>query len=82
MNFRRVVMWFLVSTLLLMAISIIDLPLLAQGCSMCKTVAAAQSEQAGKALNRAILLLLIPPVAMMASILIWAFKFRNTSADL
>jgi hypothetical protein len=56
------------------------LPLItfAQGCPMCKSAAAAQSEQAAKSLNRAILLLLVPPVTIMSSILFFAFRYRDT----
>ncbi len=50
---------------------------LAQGCALCKTAATAQSERATKSLNRAILLLLTPPVAIMSSILLFAFRCRN-----
>lgn len=49
----------------------------AQGCAMCKTAATAQSERATKSLNRAIILLLTPPVAIMSSILLFAFRCRN-----
>ena len=51
--------------------------LLAQGCAMCKTVAAAQSRQAAASWNLGILWLLIPPVAIMSSLLLFAFRFRN-----
>jgi membrane protease YdiL (CAAX protease family) len=50
-------------------------------CSMCNAVASAQSAGAAHALNRAILILLIPPVVMMSAILIWAFRYRNSSAQ-
>ena len=40
---------------------------LAQGCAMCKSAAAAQSEAAAKSLNWGILLLLVPPVTIMSS---------------
>ena len=48
-------------------------------CSMCNAVASAQSAGAAHALNRAILVLLIPPVVIMSTILIWAFKYRDSS---
>jgi len=51
--------------------------LLAQGCAMCKTVAAAQSKEAAASLNWGIFLLLIPPVAIMSSLLLFAFRCRN-----
>ena len=51
--------------------------LLAQGCAMCKTVAAAQSKEAAASLNWGILLLLVPPVTIMSSLLVFAFRCRN-----
>jgi hypothetical protein len=57
-------------------------PILAQGCSMCNTVASAQSENAGRALNEAILFLLIPPVTIMSAILVLAFRYRNSPANM
>ena len=46
-------------------------------CAMCYNSAAAQDSEAIKALNLGILVLLIPPVAIMASILLLAFRYRN-----
>jgi len=54
----------------------------AQGCSMCNTVATAQSGNAVRALNHAILFLLIPPVTIMSAILVLAFRYRNSPADM
>ena len=51
--------------------------LLAQGCALCKTVAAAQSKEAATSLNWGILLLLVPPVTIMSSLLLFAFRCRN-----
>jgi hypothetical protein len=51
--------------------------LVAQGCAMCKTVAAAQSKEAAASLNWGILLLLVPPVTIMSSLLLFAFRCRN-----
>jgi hypothetical protein len=53
--------------------------LLAQGCAMCKTVAAAQSKEAAASLNWGIVLLLVPPVTIMTSLLLFAFRCRNAS---
>jgi hypothetical protein len=53
-----------------------------QGCSMCNTVATAQSGNAARALNHAILFLLIPPVTIMSAILVLAFRYRNSPADM
>ncbi len=47
-------------------------------CAMCYSTAAAQDSEAIKALNLGILVLLIPPVAIMGSILLLAFRYRNS----
>jgi hypothetical protein len=65
-----------VSAVFLMA----PIPLFAQ-CSMCNAVASAQSDGAATAFNHAILVLLIPPVVIMSAILIWAFKYRDSSTQ-
>jgi hypothetical protein len=60
------------------AFALVKVPeLLAQGCAMCKTVAAAQSKEAATSLNWGILLLLVPPVTIMSSLLLFAFRCRN-----
>ena len=46
-------------------------------CAMCYNSAAAQDSEAIKALNLGILVLLIPPVAIMGSILLLAVRYRN-----
>ena len=56
--------------------------LLAQGCAMCKTVAAAQSKDATASLNWGILLLLVPPVTIMSSLLLFAFRCRMLPSPL
>ena len=69
--------WFILAAVAL-ASALLNAPeLLAQGCAMCKTVAAAQSKEAATSLNWGILLLLVPPVTIMSSILLFAFRCRN-----
>jgi hypothetical protein len=51
--------------------------LLAQGCSMCYTEAAAQGPRAARQLNLAILTLLVPSVLMFAGVLVAAFRRRE-----
>jgi len=69
--------WFILAAVAL-ATALVNAPeLLAQGCAMCKTVAAAQSKEAAASLNWGILLLLVPPVAIMSSLLLFAFRCRN-----
>jgi hypothetical protein len=40
-------------------------PALAQGCAMCYATAAAASKQGQKAINKAVFVLLVPPVGFM-----------------
>jgi len=61
-----------------LAFALVKAPeLLAQGCAMCKTVAAGQSKEAMASLNWGILLLLVPPVTIMSGLLLFAFRCRN-----
>jgi len=53
----------------------------AQACSMCQSTAAAQSELGIQALNRAIIFLLAPPVGIMSTILIYAFRRSASQKD-
>ncbi len=53
----------------------------AQGCAMCKTAAEAQPEPAITALGRAILFLLIPPVTIMGTILVYTFRKESSNRD-
>ena len=69
--------WFILAAVAL-ASALVNAPeLLAQGCAMCKTAAAAQSKDAIASLNWGILLLLVPPVTIMSSLLLFAFRCRN-----
>jgi len=69
--------WCIPTTVALASALVNARDLLAQGCAMCKTVAAAQSKEAATSLNWGILLLLVPPVAIMSSLLLFAFRCRN-----
>jgi hypothetical protein len=69
--------WFILVAVALASALVSAPELLAQGCAMCKTVAAAQSKEAATSLNWGILLLLVPPVTIMSSILLFAFRCRN-----
>ena len=53
----------------------------AQGCAMCKTAAEAQPQPGITALGRAILFLLIPPVAIMGTILVYTFRKESSNRD-
>ena len=78
MRYRRSHCW----TLKTFALLVLDRVALFAQCSMCNAVASAQSTTAAHSLNRAILVLLIPPVVIMGTILIWAFKYRDTSVQI
>jgi len=69
--------WWLPASVTLASVLANAPELLAQGCAMCKTVAAAQSKEAAASLNWGILLLLVPPVTIMSSLLLFAFRCRN-----
>ena len=53
------------------------LPAAAQ-CVMCWTTASAQRAEGIRALNFGILVLLIPPLAILSGLLLYAFRYRNT----
>ena len=51
----------------------------AQGCVMCRSTAAAANEDGQKALDLAILVLLLPTVSIFLAVFYWAFRRRNRS---
>ncbi|MGH9580890.1 MAG: hypothetical protein ACRD2R_07850 [Terriglobales bacterium] len=52
-----------------------------QGCSMCATSAEATDQQGRRALSRGVMVLLIPPVGIMALLVGAAFRYRNHPDD-
>jgi hypothetical protein len=50
-------------------------PAFGQGCAMCYSSAAAASKDSQKSLNRAILVLLIPPLGFMTAGVGWAYRY-------
>jgi len=48
-------------------------------CQMCRTAAAAQQEKAAKALNAGIVVLGLPPVAILLGLGGLAYRYRNQS---
>jgi hypothetical protein len=61
MNFRSRVRWTLLAFVLAFGIT----PAFAQGCAMCNANAKATPKEGQRALNRAIFVMLAPPVAIM-----------------
>ncbi|MDA2913984.1 hypothetical protein MYX77_08520 [Acidobacteriia bacterium AH_259_A11_L15] len=49
----------------------------AQGCSMCWNTAAAGGEQAARALDLGILVLLVPAISIFVGILVFAVRYRK-----
>jgi hypothetical protein len=52
------------SAAILLAIALWSVPALAQGCAMCRANAKATPKEGQRAIDRAILLMIVPPVGM------------------
>ena len=64
---------------LLLLIGLASAPALAQGCAMCYTSAKGAADGGQRAITRAVITLLIPPVGMMGVLVGFAFRYNRGS---
>jgi len=66
------------TSMFVLALTLWAAPAFAQGCAMCYSSAMGASQKGQKALSRAVMVLLLPPVGIMASSLAFAFRYGSS----
>lgn len=67
--------------LLFLVLTLGTVPALAQGCAMCYSSAKSASKDGQRALSKAVLVLLVPPVGLMAFGVGFAFRYGKRRDD-